>query len=116
MSKRCENEIKRAIALERERIAKQICPFCNGGFERQEYRHMLKLEEDETIGTWIECLARGVFYPDYIKPSRRPKPEIVAKLQQDVADLKHDVVRAMANHNADINGTDAADSTPKERT
>ena len=75
MSKRCDGEVKRSIQAERERIAKQICPFCNGGFERNGHMHALALEEDASIGTWIECMARGVFDPTYVKPSRRPKPE-----------------------------------------
>lgn len=74
MSKRCENEITRAIADERERIAKIVCPLCWQGIPRGEHRHFVTLDKDETVGTWIECLARGVFDPTFVKPSRRPKP------------------------------------------
>jgi hypothetical protein len=79
MSKRCENEIQKAINAERERIAKYVCAMCHHDVPRNGHLHIIQLGKQETVGTWIECLARGVFDPSFVKPERRPKPEPVAE-------------------------------------
>lgn len=63
MSKRCENEIKRALEKDRERCAKLVCPLCRHAISRSGDVHLIKIEDGETTGMWAECLAARIRYP-----------------------------------------------------
>ena len=101
MRQREKNSIAtKAVAADRARIAKEICPLCRHDISKEGAVHIIQVDDAPTsTGTWVKCLADEVFY----KVDHPDEARTVQELKQEMADLKHDVGRAMANHNADLN-------------